>query len=330
MTDRKTETAVGSMPNGLYLTVDGGVHHGARVTLPLGSARVGSDLGNDIVVSDLPGGTSFRLDQTAGAISLQAEETGVSLPGDVMLHPGQSRSCSGEVSFACGGIAFRVVGLKPSMVTKPASKRMSRTLARRVALAAVLAIAFVTLMPGLESVPAAGGRLSHNPLPAALMTSASAAISTDVTGAVPAVSPKLQAMVVAPSANTPAQLATLLRQRLVASGLDAVALVTQPDGSLEAKGQVSPQREVAWRDVSRWFDGVAGGRLVLVDQVRFAVEAPPLALQAVWPGRHPYVIDGDGEKLFVGTVLSSGWTISGISADRVLIKRGDQLQAVRF
>ncbi len=90
-----------------------------------------------------------------------------------------------------------------------------------------------------------------------------------------------------------------------------------------------PQQMDQWREAQRWFDSGSGGQTVLVSRVT-ATAAPPLAIQAVWPGPHPYVIDGNGEKLFAGAMLHGGWTVDSIAADHVLIRRGSQTLAVRF
>ena len=69
---------------------------------------------------------------------------------------------------------------------------------------------------------------------------------------------------------------------------------------------------------------------LLVDQVRVAAEKPPLAVRAAWTGAEPYVIDGAGQKLFLGARLPDGWTVSAITSDAVLLRRGSRLLAVHF
>jgi len=56
----------------------------------------------------------------------------------------------------------------------------------------------------------------------------------------------------------------------------------------------------------RWFDTAATGRAVLVDRVNVAAAAASLQVQAVYTGLTPYVIDGEGQKLFIGASLPDG------------------------
>ncbi len=86
----------------------------------------------------------------------------------------------------------------------------------------------------------------------------------------------------------------------------------------------------AWREAQRWFDARFGGSAVLVDLVAASAAAPPLAIQAVWSGPDPYIIDGAGQKLFPGALLRTGWTLDRVEPDRVIIRRGSQTLAVRF
>ena len=134
----------------------------------------------------------------------------------------------------------------------------------------------------------------------------------------------------APQARTPVELAGLMGDHLVAEGLGNVALTALPDGSVEAAGEIMAQQAGAWRQARRWFDAGFGGQAVLVDHVAVSAAAPPLAVQAVWPGANPYVMDASGQKLFAGAALRSGWTVERILADRVMIRRGAQVLAVRF
>jgi len=293
------------------LIVEGGVHREARASLKAGSNRAGAAPDNDIVLFDLgPARTSFALNYHDGSVVLHAVDAPVKLSGRKILSIGTSKRCTDGLRFTSGAIPFRLElpSSKLNRAVRPVGSRLRSYLP--VLAGGVLLTALLSVMGSLDAAP---------PVEAY-------GISSETTASIPA------AAVHSASQSSQQLTATLqgLRQHLGASGLDAIALTSQPDGSIEARGQIMPQQETAWHEAGRWFDGAAGGRVVLVDQVRVSAKAPPLTVQAVWPGRSPYVINGSGDKLFVGTVLSSGWTISGIDAKHVLVKRGGQALAVRF
>ncbi len=290
------------------LIVDGGVHRAASTTLGDGRNRVGPTPDNDIVITDLdPAGTPFALDCADGIVTIHALRAPVDLGRGTILPPGRSRRCRIGARFTSGGVAFRLE--PPSQGSRPARPVGPRLMWSLPAVAAGLlctallsAFAASTVGPPAEASD----------------------ISRETTGSIPVDHGSSQ------PGQTTATVLRNLRQHLSSAGLDAIVLAVQPEGSIEARGQITPQQDAAWRETGRWFDGASGGRAVLVDQVSVVAEAPPLRIQAVWPGHNPYVVDGSGDKLFIGTILPSGWTISGIDARHVLMKRGAQVLAVRF
>lgn len=303
------------------LVVEDGLHRAARAHLSLGSHHVGTAPDSDIVVTDLgPAGTRFALSIEASAITLHALAMPIVLAGGKALKPGRSKRCRGETRFRCGAVSFRIEAAAQSSATRPRSFRLAWSLPGLVVagtLAALLGVLTVSDTVSKADAPT----MSANP-------AGSVPVGSAPSGVVPSAP--------APSPRQPAtaRRADALRPRLVAylsqSGLDSIAVNAQPEGSIEAVGQIGPQQTAAWRQAGQWFDGEAAGQVVLVDRVRVAVEPPPLTIQAVWQGRRPYVVDGRGDKLFTGSVLANGWTVSGIKAGRVMLKRGDQILAVRF
>lgn len=133
-----------------------------------------------------------------------------------------------------------------------------------------------------------------------------------------------------PSMPTLADLADVLSSRVAAAGLSGLRVRVGADGALEASGSLSPDRQAAWADVKRWFDGRHGGRAVLVDRVGLSTPAAPLSVAALHAGTSPFVIDRTGRKLFPGSELPDGWLVDSIEPTRVLVRRGDQVMAVRF
>jgi hypothetical protein len=299
------------------LIVETGVHRGARAALAPGISHVGGAPENDIVVSDLQSlGACFVLDCRPHELVLRAVDLPLTLANGKPLRPGQSRSLAANTRFRSGGIAFRVeAGHLTSHLPNHLAwrERLGRAPLKTVIAGTASIAALLAVLVALHAAP------SSTPLP-------SNASPLETTGSIAA---KAGRDASGSSDRTSLALRSL-RQHLDDKGLDAVVLTARSDGAIEARGQILSPQKAAWQEVGRWFDGQAGGRVVLVDGVSVSAEEQPLALQSVWPGPNPYVIDGNGGKLFVGSVLASGWTISSIDRTRVLMRRGDQTIAVKF
>lgn len=286
------------------LVVETGVHRAARCPIRAGRHRVGPEPEDAIVVSDLDNG--FAIDLRSNGLYLCAGTMPIDLADGRRVKPGRDSRCAGTVRFSRGDVAFRL--------EMPAA---SRSRASR--------FNFVGRLFGF-----AGGVLATATVSAVVLSRAApyahAPISpTASLGASPA---PLAARPSGPSQQS--SLRNELRAHLDALGLQSVATAVEPDGAIEVKGEISPKEEPAWRDVSRWFDAKAKGRAVLVDSVRVVTLAPPLAVRAVWTGRNPYVVDGDGERHFVGSVLATGWVVDAIESRQVVMRRGGQVVSVRY
>ncbi len=294
-----TLTVTSSLPHGRQdeaaLLILTGPHAPASVPLRQGPNTVGADPGSDIVLADdLLAPSHFTLRRADAAIRLLATG-GPVLLGGTTVGPGESAPCRDGMTFQAGDTAFQLTGLSPAAATR---RRASRP-AVFAAAAAFSVIVLVSL-----ALNAGARQAAAPPLASATAAAARPTVATDALHA--------------------------LQERLAAANLGAVALAALADGSVEARGEIMPQQMAAWHEQQHWFDGAFGGRAVLVSQVTASAAAPPLAIQAVWPGQHPYVINGAGQKLFAGAALRSGWTVERIEADRVLIRRGGQTLAVRF
>ncbi len=295
------------------LRVASGPHAQACAPLRQGSTTVGSDAGNDVVlVDDLLAPFHFRLDRAGADMRLHAMEGPVLLGGRIVAAE-QSAPCRGEATLQAGNTIFQLPGFHlaglHAVEAAPGGKSGAAVLTGLAAFAAGVACTAIALIPlGLHAAVRWDSGV-HPPAVAAVVEPVRPAAAPPVaaTGALEA-----------------------LRQRIASAGLGSVALTATADNSVEARGDIMPQQVAAWHETQRWFDGTFGSRAVLVNQVVAAADAPPLAIQAVWPGPHPYVIDGGGQKLFAGAALHGGWTVERIEADRVLIRRGGQTLAVRF
>lgn len=299
------------------LLIEGGIHRSAAVEVPVGESDVGSDAANDVVVSDLPAPTAFRLKWDGRSLVLSAVGCDADVDGKSLCR-GRDRRLKRSSSLVVGGIAFR---LKLPMTADSAGSvgllLGSRSFGARFAcfaagIACTAALAGSALIAAPSFPPPT--RFSDGALE---MTGAGAAN-------VEAIAPQ------ATHARDSAALLKDLRQQLASAGLDEVSVDIQSDGAVEAVGRIVPAKGEAWRAAKRWFDTAAGGRAVLVDRVNVAAAAASLQVQAVYTGLTPYVIDGEGQKLFIGASLPDGSVIQKIENQSVLLKRGDQLVAVRF
>jgi type III secretion protein D len=237
---------------------------------------------------------------------LHAIEGPITLANGKSIPPGNSTSFDKSARFTCGGIAFHL----------HASNAVSPRLEIRAPFKAVVAssagvLALLALAVTLHAASPSSATLSN---------------SSEITGSLAASVGHTKTV----SIHEPSLMLPSLQRLLKDKGLDTVVLTTRADGAIEARGLILPQQKAAWQEIGHWFDSWAAGRTVLVDSVSVSVEEQPLALQSVWPGPNPYVIDGSGGKLFVGSVLANGWTISSIERTRVLMRRGDQTIAVKF
>jgi hypothetical protein len=136
---------------------------------------------------------------------------------------------------------------------------------------------------------------------------------------------------------TPSRIETDLRRRLGESDVGRVVDITWKtnDGgipTLVAKGTLSPDRFLFWRDVQNWFESRFDGFAKLESSVT-QTEAdrglpPKVDLEAVWTGADPYIVTADGRRTRQGEVLPSGWKIEKISQSELRLARGERVEAI--
>lgn len=281
------------------LRIDSPIH--GRIELPLacGSISVGRDLASDLVLADSTiAGLHFKL-HVGAKVSLEAFSPIILVPDGDML-PGQLRVLDADTAFKAGNVPVHIQLATHPMLqpSQPASGR-SRL---RYKLAAA---AMVLVCIGSATLAFAGRDAARDqPVPA----------------------PKQAQQVSMPAPLARAAIQSQLDERQLGS----VRIEELTDGSYRATGTVTPHEAPSWRAVAQWLDATQGGRVILVDKVVVASPGPQLSVQAAWIGERPYVIDGSGQKLFIGAVLADGWAIEGIEAGRVTLKRQGRSMAVRF
>ena len=291
------------------LVIESGVHRGAHCDIPQGLTSVGAGFDNSVSLSDLAAVCAFEIECSETKLMLRARATDVKIAGK-SLPPGRMRQSRESFAFTSDGIEFHLD--IPSGLFRTSAFRPHALAYGWIFLAG--AVATGTLAISLHAGP------SHIPSPLGL--------SLESTGSIPT-APAAIVVGPGPSASV-AKVLDELRGKLSTAGMDMVTVRLRRDGSIAAKGRISQAQTAAWRAIGHWFDSAAKGRYVLVDDLEIMPDAPPLTIEAVWSGSNPYVVDGDGQKFFVGSILPSGWRIRRIDRNRVLIEHGRQMVAVRF
>jgi hypothetical protein len=107
--------------------------------------------------------------------------------------------------------------------------------------------------------------------------------------------------------------------------------ISTVDGRLAVTGKLNREEAVAWTAIQQWFDQ-AYADFVLTANVTVGDgrDMPTFQLQAVWYGDQPYVIAGDGERYYQGTILDNGWAIKEVDEDRLLLSKGNETLVVTY
>lgn len=291
-----------TIDQGYTLTVENGPQAGASLLLQPGRTLVGTGLDSDVVVSDGLMATAHFAVECGSSVVLRALTADVRLGRGASLRPGEARAAAAGARFTAGVTGFRIDApeVRVSLARSDWRSRLVAPAAIAVTAAALLVI-----------------QVPHGDTSVASRMPVDRVAPVQVTGAMPSV-------------PTPADLVEVLSGRMVAAGLSGLRFGVGTDGAVDVSGSLSPDQQAGWADIKRWFDGRYGGRAVLVDRAGLSAPTAPLSVAALHTGTSPFVIDRDGHKLFPGSELADGWRIDSIEPSRVLVRRGDQVLAVRF
>lgn len=292
------------------LTVTAGLHHGATMDLGEPTCRIGSDETADILLGD-PGVAPEHLVLRFHGRQMAVEAIG----GDVVVNDrvvhqgtGQRGELPAELRFQGVSLALSrppVPSMIPALPKLPALPPRWRTSLNRgatlTALVATLGVLAVYEFIDVNQAGANIGGYTTASLDPQALDGAHRLMSGDRPG--------------------PAE---ALRRQLSEAGLDSLS-VTDHGGYLSVSGQYAAAQSEAWDQTQRWFDQHYGSHQVLLNDAKARQDAarPDLKLQAVWLGDSPYVIDRRGKRLYPGAALESGWVISAIQPDRIMLSRGD-------
>jgi type III secretion protein D len=323
-------------PSPFELSVQSGLHVGVRQGLAAGTYLVGRSMEADVVlVDDCLAPLHARLALEADGCEVESTADNVVLNG-IMLGAGETRIARYPADIVLNGVQLRC--------TRRRGKIRFAFLRHGLGAAAIL----ICLILLLQGFPAGADKVTGNGDYVTAQRPKSLGCDSNCFSKYPrqraAISPTSMPAPASPSdqANTgrvgaglgasPATLkdaADALRQRLLAAGLTTVEIVSDT-AAITARGNIDSAALGKWRDIEQWFDRTFGITIVLTSQVEAKSSSPsaPLTVQAIWAGAGPYVIDGRGQKLFAGAVISDGWIVDRIEQNRVVLRRGADLLAV--
>ena len=283
----------------LLLRITKGKHAGAMQSLYTAPLVIGSSLDADIILTD--GSVlakHLRLTPGASGAGLEALDGEVLFEGR-SIRPGGKAQARYPFRVAFGDAELEI-GEKGKTAMYPAAKIG--------ALAAVCAVSAALIYLSMPR----GGSLAVIPEQAFL-----------------AAAPIKQA---GPDGELAKMAADALRDRLHFLNIDTVE-VTPGEGMVGARGTIDAQRKGDWHSLEVWFDENFGQNIVLQSSVSASLEnraKAPIALQAVWAGKFPYIIDAEGNKHFEGAKINDGWVIEKIEEGGTIIRKGKQSLAMKY
>ena len=289
------------------LVVDSGPQTGASLKLAKGKNSVGRSLASDMVVidGDLK---EFHFEVEVGEHVLLSLLSGTICDDNGrLLDLDEPHRVKSLLRFKAGQTIFRLIVDPPAY---PIVK-LPRVVPLKAALGVTLAIGMfsvVFLSPPSEPKSFASSRLSIGPV--VHVDHRSAAV----------IAPAIDSVIVAAAFS--AQVSSI--------GLIGVSVASGGQGAIEAEGNITGDQKASWNAARRWFDAKYGAQFVLVDHLSSSTPSAPFSVAAVWAGPMPYMIDRNGVKLFVGSVVSDGWIIQDIKSEGVFLRRAGQLLIVHF
>lgn len=292
------------MPSVARLIVKTGRHTGATEALDAKASVLGSSLDSDIVLTDSSVASAHvRLLPTERGLDVEAIGGDVVSPKETIAQ-GNHALLRYPAEISLGDVQIEVVGMAGAS---------SLSIPQR-AMVIGAAVGFVFFL---------GARAYLNEPVQRVQSAASAPVSE---GTGPDSQSGRQSVAEAKAA------VEAFGEHLQSMGLQSILLTSRP-GTVLASGTLEPERKDDWQAAQMWFDGKYGPRLSVQADVVFAsrkMAKAPIAIQSVWAGQFPYVIDGDGNKFFEGAKLKDGWRLDKIEDGRILIKRDQDTLSVKF
>jgi hypothetical protein len=281
----------------LGISILSGLHAGTGTYAESAGCHIGADTACDFALLD--DGIQPRHLRVAGsgsAVIIEAMDGDAVINETTPLAAGRGMRCPLPVRIRIGSVHLRLHAENAQGKPAAARGRLPARAWHAVLFACVLGTLGLLQAHGLEQ---AGAAVRHGETQAPALGRLPAGDTADVTAA--------------------------LRQRLAAAGL-AKLDVSREQGLLRLSGTINANAQASLHEVQHWFDATYGGTLVLRNAVEVAARAvqPQLQIRAVWQGAKPYIVDGQGQRRYAGSVLDGGWILAGIETDRVVLQRGGE------
>jgi len=302
-TEPAASNKVALFESGLKLRVTGGRHVGA-VSSALGESQIiGSSLDADLVLTD-PGVCAHHVRIGASRLGLEL----VVLDGTVradggLLGPGKTVITQFPATIEIGEAKIEIA-------REAAFER--KKVASFLSAGAVAVISLIALTDWYWSAGNPGRAPGQEP--STMNTAAQAGHGS------------------LPGPEVTSAAADALRQHLLSQNITTID-VKAGSGIVIAAGSMVPEREAEWQSAQMWFDETYGQKILLKTDVVLIAAAPvkaPVTIQSVWLGKAPYLIDGEGRKYWVGSVLKGGWVLEKVEEGRVLVSKDEQLLILRY
>ena len=113
------------------------------------------------------------------------------------------------------------------------------------------------------------------------------------------------------------------------AGLFGLTVVAN-GGAVRVMGYYSPEQLVAWQELRGEYDAKWGQKVPLLVDVSTKTAEPPLAIASIWLGEHPEVVTREGDVLALGSETKTGWRLTDIQQNSVLLVKGDQHATIDF
>jgi hypothetical protein len=292
--------AISNMTDGPVLVVASGLQKGAKVSLPRGETRVGSDPACSVVVVDaLLGGNYLQIFVDDG-VKMQGD-CRIVMGSGAAVQPGEVWNVTSNCAFTIGETSFQLeLPRKPGKVAAESASiwRTAVSISAAIATLGSAALAGLLVLGG----GAASRSVAH--------TSPTRASGSD--------------------AQTADLAVAFLQQRIDSSGLTRLSVGLRPDGTLSVGGEITAGQERDWLAIRQQYDERFGSASVLVEQFGLPSSLPSLHIAAVWTGSNPYMVDDHGSRLRPGASVGDGWSIAKIDQENIVIRQGSRSVALQY
>jgi hypothetical protein len=304
-----------------------GLHRGVKIPLSEALYKIGSSSESDIVLRDpgvAPHHATLRI--KGGSVTIEATGEAVELGDGTSLARQHGRNLRLPKTFSLGEATIRLSGAQKAAL---AGDRIAggheagwQPTPKFIAGATIL-----LALPLILLVNLSGGRDERSGATPAQQT----ARSEQTGGSEQAGGSERTGVQPAEPAGDVSNIARELRARLQSADLGLLN-VTSSGREVVVSGDIVPSQHDAWISVVSWFDQTFQKKAMLVSKVKDTRKPakPPVSIQAVWFGDHPYMIASDGKRYYEGAFLNNGWLVRAIHGDRIVLAKGDEQLSLTY